>query len=164
MAKEANDKDVEHWKNEADKKVNMDLDKWQSIVESGKYKFLIYLIARLKLPSSGDHDQIHSQLENLQSQILSASNNMKLLVPVLGKMIDTMHYLGKDSGNFIKGMSLTGLVKMIHGKRDNKVSFLRLIEEYIISLDPPPPTTPSLRPRESQHMSLESLSLKIFPS
>ena len=39
MAKEANDKDVEHWKNEADKNVNKDLDKWQSIVESGKYKF-----------------------------------------------------------------------------------------------------------------------------
>ena len=103
LADEANDKDVAHWKEEADKNQNEDLDQWQSIIDSG------------------DHEQMHEQLESLQSQILSACNNMKIFVPTLGKAVSAIHYLGSNPEGMIKGTTLKGMVKLLCGKRDNKV-------------------------------------------
>ena len=68
---------------------------------------------------------MHLQLENLQSQILTACNNMKVFVPVLGKAIETIHYLGSDSNSTVKTTALIGAVKLLHGKRDNKVILLK---------------------------------------
>lgn len=120
LADEANDKDVAHWKEEAEKNANKDLDKWQSIVNSGTDSIWNSLWLHHG-HIVGDHAQMHLQLEDLQSQILLACNNMKLFVPVLGKAVDTIHYLGNDSSNALKGASLKGVVKLMHGKRDNKV-------------------------------------------